>query len=153
MDINELEIDIVIIAISLAFLYGLSPIAYKLIIINNNISFDIYLILSSILLLIFSLLYSIIFNRRFNLMKEVNNINPLTVFYFSLYIFFVVFISQLLFHIAIEKTTKLTIFTMITSLYPIITILLSFLVYNKKISMKILLGFMTCLLGIFIILR
>jgi drug/metabolite transporter (DMT)-like permease len=153
MDINELEIDIVIIAISLAFLYGLSPIAYKLIIINNNISFDIYLILSSILLLIFSLLYSIIFNRRFNLMKEVNNINPLTVFYFSLYIFFVVFISQLLFHIAIEKTTKLTIFTMITSLYPIITILLSFLVYNKKISMKILLGFMTCLLGLFIILR
>lgn len=153
MNIYDLEFDVILIAMALAFLYGLSPIAYKLIIINNNISFDIYLILSSILLLIFSLLYSIIFNKKFNLMKEVNNINPITVIYFTFYIFFVVFISQLLFHIAIEKTTKLTLFTIITSLYPIITIILSFLVYNKKVSMKLLLGFMISLLGLFIMLR
>jgi len=153
MNIYELEFDVILIAIALAFLYGLSPIAYKLIIINNNISFDIYLILSSILLLIFSLLYSIIFNKKFNLMNEINNINPNTVVYFTFYIFFVVFISQLLFHIAIEKTTKITLFTIITSLYPIITIILSFLVYNKKISMKILLGFIISLLGLFIMLR
>jgi drug/metabolite transporter (DMT)-like permease len=153
MNIYELEFDVILIAITLAFLYGLSPIAYKIIIINNNISFDIYLILSSILLLIFSLLYSIIFNKKFNLMNEINNINPNTVVYFTFYIFFVVFISQLLFHIAIEKTTKLTLFTIITSLYPIITIILSFLVYNKKISMKILLGFIISLLGLFIMLQ
>jgi drug/metabolite transporter (DMT)-like permease len=153
MNIYELEFDILIIAIALAFLYGLSPIAYKLIIINNNISFDIYLILSSIMLLIFSLIYSILFNKKFNLMREVNNINPLTVVYFSLYIFFVVFISQLLFHIALEKTTKLALFTLITSLYPIITIVLSLLVYNKKISMKIVLGFLVSMLGLYIMLR
>jgi len=86
-------------------------------------------------------------------MNEINNINQNTVVYFTFYIFFVVFISQLLFHIAIEKTTKLTLFTIITSLYPSITIILSFLVYNKKISMKILLGFMIILLGLFIMLR
>jgi drug/metabolite transporter (DMT)-like permease len=153
MNIYELEFDILIIAISLAFLYGLSPIAYKLIVINNNISFDIYLILSSILLLIFSLVYSILFNKNFNFIREVNNINPITVLYFSMYIFFVVFISQLLFHIAMEKTTKIALFTLITSLYPIITIILSLLVYNKKIPMKIILGFLVSMLGLYIILR
>jgi hypothetical protein len=153
MNIYELEVDILIIAVALAFLYGLSPIAYKLIIINNKISFDIYLILSSMMLFVFSLMYSMLFHKKFNLIREINNINPLTVLYFSLYIFFVVFISQLLFHIAIEKTTKLALFTLITSLYPIITIVLSLLVYNKKVSMKIVLGFLVSMLGLYIMLR
>jgi len=153
MNIYELEFDILIIAVALAFLYGLSPIAYKLIIINNKISFDIYLILSSMMLFVFSLMYSMLFHKKFNLIREINSINPLTVLYFSFYIFFVVFISQLLFHIAIEKTTKLALFTLITSLYPIITIVLSLLVYNKKISMKIVLGFLISVLGLYIMLR
>jgi drug/metabolite transporter (DMT)-like permease len=153
MNIYELEVDILIIAVALAFLYGLSPIAYKLIIINNKISFDIYLILSSMMLFVFSLMYSMLFHKKFNLIREINSINPLTVLYFSFYIFFVVFISQLLFHIAIEKTTKLALFTLITSLYPIITIVLSLLVYNKKISMKIVLGFLVTMLGLYIMLR
>jgi len=153
MNIYELEVDILIIAVALAFLYGLSPIAYKLIIINNKISFDIYLILSSMMLFVFSLMYSMLFHKKFNLIREINSINPLTVLYFSFYIFFVVFISQLLFHIAIEKTTKLALFTLITSLYPIITIVLSLLVYNKKISMKIVLGFLISILGLYIMLR
>jgi drug/metabolite transporter (DMT)-like permease len=153
MNIYELEFDILIIAVALAFLYGLSPIAYKLIIINNKISFDIYLILSSMMLFVFSLMYSMLFHKKFNLIREINSINPLTVLYFSFYIFFVVFISQLLFHIAIEKTTKLALFTLITSLYPIITIVLSLLVYNKKVSMKIVLGFLVSMLGLYIMLR
>ena len=153
MNIYELEVDILIIAVALAFLYGLSPIAYKLIIINNKISFDIYLILSSMMLFVFSLMYSMLFHKKFNLIREINSINPLTVLYFSFYIFFVVFISQLLFHIAIEKTTKLALFTLITSLYPIITIVLSLLVYNKKVSMKIVLGFLVSMLGLYIMLR
>ena len=153
MNIYELEFDILIIAVALAFLYGLSPIAYKLIIINNKISFDIYLILSSMMLFVFSLMYSMLFHKKFNLIREINSINPLTVLYFSFYIFFVVFISQLLFHIAVEKTTKLALFTLITSLYPIITIVLSLLVYNKKVSMKIVLGFLVSMLGLYIMLR
>jgi drug/metabolite transporter (DMT)-like permease len=150
---NNYEVDIILIAILLAIIYGLSPIAYKLIIINNNISFDIYLILCSVLLLIFSLIYAIFFNKKINLLNELNNINGLIIFYFTLYIFFIVFISQLLFHIAIKKTKKIALFTIITSLYPIITIVLSLLVYNKKISLKLILGFMTTIFGLFIMLK
>ena len=85
---DNIELDIILIGISLAFLYGLSPVVYKIIIINNNISFDIYLILSSLLLLIFSLLFSIIFNKKINIINEIYKINGTTVVYFALYIFF-----------------------------------------------------------------
>ena len=80
-------------------------------------------------------------------------INGTTVVYFALYIFFILFTSQLLFYIAIKKTNNVALFTTITGLYPIITIVLSLLIYNKTVSMKVILGFLLSVIGVYIILK
>ena len=39
----NIEFEILLIAISLSIIYGLTPITYKLLVLNNNISFESYL--------------------------------------------------------------------------------------------------------------
>ena len=49
MFFKEIEFEIILIAICVTFIYGFSPITYKLLVIDNNIKFETYLFITSII--------------------------------------------------------------------------------------------------------
>jgi hypothetical protein len=57
MDLIAIELNIFLIAISLAVIYAIAPITYKLLVIHNNISFETYLLLSTFILFLCSLFF------------------------------------------------------------------------------------------------
>lgn len=146
----ELEFEIILIAISLSIIYGLSPITYKLLIINNDISFESYLLLSTTILFICTLFYSFLFHDHSKIFIEISKINIWILLLFIINVFIVAFISQILFHYAIKKTPNISIFTIITGFYPIITLLLSILLLKEKLSLKMFIGFLIAIIGIII---
>ena len=151
MNLIAIELNIFLIAISLAVIYAISPITYKLLVIHNNISFETYLVLSTFILFICSLFYSFMFHNYLDIFKEIAKINSELLLLFIINIFVVSFISQLLFHYAIKHTSRIALFTIITGFYPLITMILSLLFLNEKISFKILFGFFIAMIGIMII--
>ena len=151
MDLINIELNIFLIAISLAVIYAITPITYKLLVIHNNLSFETYFLLSTFILFLCSLFYSFMFHNYIDVFKELAKISPDILLLFIINIFFVSFISQILFHYAIKHTTKLSLFTIITGFYPLITMILSFLFLKEKISFKVLFGFVISMIGIIII--
>lgn len=151
MDFIAIELNIFLIAISLAVIYAIAPITYKLLVIHNNISFETYLLLSTFILFICSLFYSLMFHNYIDILTEITKISSNLLLLFIINIFIVSFVSQILFHYAIKHTTKLSLFTIITGFYPLITMILSILFLKEQISFKILLGFVISMIGIIII--
>jgi drug/metabolite transporter (DMT)-like permease len=151
MNLISIELNILLIAISLAVIYAIAPITYKILVIHNNISFETYLLLSTFILFLCSLFYSLMFHNYIDILTEITKISSDLLLLFIINIFIVSFISQILFHYAIKHTTKLSLFTIITGFYPLITMILSILFLKEKISFKILLGFVISMIGIIII--
>jgi drug/metabolite transporter (DMT)-like permease len=151
MNLISIELNILLIAISLAVIYAIAPITYKILVIHNNISFETYLLLSTFILFLCSLFYSLMFHNYIDILTEITKISSDLLLLFIINIFIVSFISQILFHYAIKHTSKLSLFTIITGFYPLITMILSILFLKEKISFKILLGFVISMIGIIII--
>ena len=151
MNFINIELNILLIAISLAVIYAIAPITYKMLVIHNNISFETYLLLSTFILFICSLFYSFMFHNYIDIITEITKISSDLLLLFIINIFIVSFISQILFHYAIKHTSKISLFTIITGFYPLITMILSFLFFREKITLKILLGFVISMIGIIII--
>lgn len=151
MNLIAIELNILLIAISLAVIYAIAPITYKILVIHNNISFETYLLLSTFILFLCSLFYSLMFHNYIDILTEITKISSDLLLLFIINIFIVSFISQILFYYAIKHTTKLSLFTIITGFYPLITMILSILFFKEKISFKILLGFVISMIGIIII--
>jgi drug/metabolite transporter (DMT)-like permease len=151
MDLIAIEFNILLIAISLAVIYAIAPITYKLLVIHNNISFETYLLLSTFILFLCSLFYSFMFHNYIDILTEITKISSDLLLLFIINIFIVSFISQILFHYAIKHTSKLSLFTIITGFYPLITMILSILFLKEQISFKILFGFVISMIGIIII--
>jgi drug/metabolite transporter (DMT)-like permease len=151
MNLINIELNILLIAISLAVIYAITPITYKLLVIHNNISFETYLLLSTFILFLCSLFYSFMFHNYIDILTEITKISSDLLLLFIINIFIISFISQILFHYAIKHTSKIALFTIITGFYPLITMILSILFLKEKISFKILLGFVISMIGIMII--
>ena len=151
MDLIAIELNIFLIAISLAVIYAIAPITYKLLVIHNNISFETYLLLSTFILFICSLFYSFMFHNYIDILTEITKISSDLLLLFIINIFIVSFVSQILFHYAIRHTSKISLFTIITGFYPLITMILSILFLKEQISFKLLLGFVISMIGIVII--
>ena len=151
MNFINIELNIFLIAISLAVIYAIAPITYKILVIHNNISFETYLLLSTFILFICSLFYSLMFHNYIDILTEITKISSNLLLLFIINIFIVSFVSQILFHYAIKHTTKLSLFTIITGFYPLITMILSILFLKEQISFKLLLGFVISMIGIVII--
>jgi hypothetical protein len=74
MNLIAIELNILLIAISLAVIYAIAPITYKILVIHNNISFETYLLLSTFILFLCSLFYSFMFHNYLDIFKEISKI-------------------------------------------------------------------------------
>jgi len=151
MFFKDIEFEIILIAICVTFIYGFSPITYKLLVIDNKIRFETYLFISSIIFFFSTLLYILIFHNINDIYNQIINFNGNLLLLIICNIFIVTFFSQILYCYILENINTVSKITIIIGLYPIITLILSVLILNEKITPKILTGFILALIGITII--
>ena len=65
---------------------------------------------------------------------------------------FSVYIANLLYVVALQNKVNINILTIITGLYPVITIIFSYIILKEKITIKAIIGYLFIILGIFFIL-
>jgi drug/metabolite transporter (DMT)-like permease len=151
MFFKEIEFEIILIAICVTFIYGLSPITYKLLVINNKIKFETYLFISSIIFFISTMIYIFFFHDFNEIYNQVANYNSSLLLLLVINVFIVSFFSQILYCYILDNVDKVHKITIIIGLYPIITLILSVLVLNEKINLRTLIGFIIAIIGISII--
>lgn len=151
MFFENIEFEIILIAICVTFIYGFSPITYKLLVINNNIKFETYLFITSIIFFFSTLIYILVFHNINNIYNQIINFNGNLLLLIITNIFIVTFFSQILYCYILENINTVSKITIIIGLYPIITLMLSILILNEKINTKTIIGFILALIGITII--
>ena len=148
MFLKDIEFEIILIAICVTFIYGFSPITYKLLVIDNNIKFETYLFITSIIFFFSTLIYILIFNDFNEIYSQIINFNGSLLLLIIINIFIVTFFSQILYCYVLQNIDKIHKITIIIGLYPIITLILSVLILNEKITIKTYIGFILALIGI-----
>lgn len=151
MFFKDIEFEIILIAICVTFIYGFSPITYKLLVVDNNIKFETYLFITSIIFFFSTLIYILFFQDFNNIYNQIINFNGSLLLLIIVNIFIVTFFSQILYCYILQNINKVHKITIIIGLYPIITLILSVLILNEKINLKTLVGFILAIIGITII--
>jgi drug/metabolite transporter (DMT)-like permease len=137
-------------AFLITFIWGISPVIVKYAIHHGNIPTYLILFIQGFIFFIASLIYILIFkfnNIKDDLIKYKTYI-PLLAFI----ALFSVYIANLLYVVALQNKVNINILTMITGLYPVITIIFSYIILKEKITMKAIIGYLFIILGIFFIL-
>lgn len=139
-----------------AFIFGLNPIIYK-ILQNykiNNISIIFIIILLSFFISIPYLLYNnnyeIIINDINNIKKN-NDFSIITLLFIFVTLFYL--ICQYNYIASLNGSEyKTAISVVIISCYPIITLILSYLLFNEIITLKQFIGIIIVFIGLFLLL-
>lgn len=134
----------------ITFIWGLSPVIIKYAIHHGNIPTYLILFIQGFIFFIASLIYILIFkfnNIKDDIIKYKTYIPLLT--FISL---FSIYIANLLYVIAIQNKVNINILTIITALYPIFTIIFSYIILKEKITLKAILGYLFIIIGLFFIL-
>jgi len=137
-------------AFLITFIWGISPVIVKYAIHHGNIPTYLILFIQGFIFFIASLIYILIFkfnNIKDDLIKYKTYI-PLLAFI----ALFSVYIANLLYVVALQNKVNINILTIITGLYPVITIIFSYIILKEKITIKAIIGYLFIILGIFFIL-
>ncbi len=130
----------IITAFIIALLWGISPVAYKLLL--NDISHHTILFISGITFFIATVIYSI-FNKKSIILIKIDKI-----IYISLISFLTLFLGTILYYIAIKHSDNISIIISITALYPLITLICSYFILCEKIHYINVIGILLIISGI-----
>ena len=134
--------------LSLIIIWGLNPIYYKILL--NDINYETLLLLVSFIYFIGLLFYIIISKKRCNIIKNDIRFFNKKILLIILILGISLLIAQFL-YLYVIKNDKLHISTIISSCYPIITIIIAYLFFKEKINIYRLIGILLVLLGLIIL--
>jgi drug/metabolite transporter (DMT)-like permease len=131
------------------FVEGIIPIIIKLYL--TLIPYELIFILLEIICLIFTITYISLF--KLNDIKEgYINLNYKIIIIIIIISFFGTFLGKIFFIKTIKDNDNISIFVIIMSLYPMVTIISSYFLLNERISNKQLLGYFLIIIGIYFLL-
>ena len=135
-------------AFIVAIIWGITPIIYKSIL--NDLSYHTILIFSALTFFISSIFYTFIYYKEISLDIK---LYPHKLIYIALYAFIGLFISNILYHYAIKHTDNIAIIITITSIYPLITLILSYYILYEDISAHNIIGILLIIIGIVFLIK
>ena len=124
---------------------GLIPVIFKLLL--TVIPFNLFLVLSLIFGLLFICSYAFLFKSH-EIIEGFSNLNLKLLTIIILIAFFGTFIGKILFLKTINDNENISIFIIIMSLYPMITIIASYYFLQEIISYRQLFGYLLIIIGI-----
>jgi len=133
----------IILAFFVAIFWGISPVINKIILID--VSYHTIIFISGLTFFISSLFYCYIYKKQISIDLEIHKNK---IIYIVIVAFFSLFLANLFYYNAIKYTNNVAIITSITALYPLITLILSYLILNEKMSLFNLLGIILIVIGV-----
>ena len=127
------------------FIEGIIPVIIKLYL--TLIPYELILLLSHIIGLIFITLY-IFFFKSNNIKEGFINLNSNILIVIILISFFGTFLGKVLFFKTLNDNENISIFLIIMSLYPIVTIIASYFFLKERITYIQILGYLFIIIGI-----
>jgi drug/metabolite transporter (DMT)-like permease len=137
-------------AFLITLIWGLSPVITKYAIHHGNIPTYLIIFIQAFIYCIASIIYILVFKYK-NFTTDLIKYKP----YIPLLAFislFSLYIANLLYVVALQNNVNINILTIIVGLYPIITIIFSYIILKEKITLKMIGGYICIILGIFLIL-
>ncbi len=132
-----------ILAFSVAILWGITPIIYKVFL--QDVSYNLVICISGIVFFIVSLFYS--FMNYDQISKEIY-IHQNKIIYIVVIAFLALFLANILYYNAIKNSENVVITTTITALYPLITLILSYFILYESITINNVIGIVLILIGL-----
>lgn len=130
-------------SIIIASLWGMGPIFQKIVL--KDISSHIYFILTSLAIALCTFIFAIYHYKELkNVVKTISYKNILLIITSAI---FASFIANLIYYHTL-KTNKVQIVSIITSIYPLISILLAYLIFSEKIKLMSGLGIFLVISGL-----
>ena len=128
---------------------GITPVILKLYL--TIIPYDLILILSQFIGMIFISFYVLFFKSN-EIFEGYKNLNFRLLIVLILIAFFSTFLSKVFFLKTLNDNKNISIFLIIMSLYPIITIIASYFLLNEKITNRQIIGYLLIIIGIYFLL-
>lgn len=140
----------IIIALLIAFIWGLSPVIFKYLIKHNNIPDYIIILIQAIIYVLASILYIFIYKLDYiynDLYTHKNHI-PLLAFLSLLS----VYLANVLYLYALSNGVKVNIMSIIVfTITPIVTLIFAFFLLNELLTIKSFIGCCLVIIGVIII--
>jgi len=129
----------IISAFIIAFIWGLSPVLFRYIIKNQQIPVYIIIFIQAFVYFCSSVIYIYFhkYHSMHNDLYEHKNYIP----YLIIISFFSVYIANILYIYALETHVNINIIILITSLYPVITIIFAYFILQERMTINTIIGF------------
>ena len=141
----------IVLAFIIALLWGVSPVVFRIIL--HDVPNSFVMLISSIVYIIGTMIYIFVFDYK-NIMLSLTTKNKLIPI-IILTTFFGFFLPNLLYFYVLKYGENVNITIAITSLYPIITLVTSYLLLNDEynhLSYQKLFGFLMIVCGVIVVL-
>jgi drug/metabolite transporter (DMT)-like permease len=126
-----------LLAIFLTFIAGISPIIYRILMHEHNIHYSYILFVSAITFIIVIFGFIMVNNFHPIIIDHHKNIDYNITIIIVLLAIFDIFLYNILYYIIINHSkTHYSLLTVITALYPAITILVAYYIFKEQISLR-----------------
>jgi drug/metabolite transporter (DMT)-like permease len=146
--VGDNKMEVVWIALLVAIIWGSAQIVHRKVL--PTISPQFVMLISAIVYLISVIVYVGIFGRKMVHDDFVNNSGYIPLL--ALTTFMGLFLANILYLYAIKHTTNINIVSVLSALYPVITLILAFFILKESLSWKGLFGFSLIIIGIVVML-
>lgn len=146
--VGNIIMEVVWIALLVAVIWGSAQIVHRKVL--PTVSSQFVMLISAIVYLISVVFYVGIFGRKLVHHDFVKNSRYIPLLAFTT--FMGLFLANVLYLYAIKHTTNINIVSVISALYPVITLVLAFFILKESLSWQGLFGFSLIIIGIVVML-
>jgi drug/metabolite transporter (DMT)-like permease len=138
-----------LLAFLIAIIWGISPVLLKILMININIPIYILIFIQSLIFFICSIIYIFIYktNEIYQNLNDIKSYIPILI----LISFFTTYIANILYIYIIKSNININLMILIISLFPIITIIFSYIFLKQKITINFIFGILFIFIGFLLI--
>lgn len=138
-----------LLAFLIAIIWGISPVLLKILMMNINIPIYILIFIQSLIFFICSIIYIFIYktNEIYQNLNDIKSYIPILI----LISFFTTYIANILYIYIIKSNININLMILIISLFPIITIIFSYIFLKQKITINFIFGILFIFIGFLLI--
>lgn len=138
-----------LLAFLIAIIWGISPVLLKILMMNINIPIYILIFIQSLIFFICSIIYIFFYktNEIYQNLNDIKSYIPILI----LISFFTTYIANILYIYIIKSNININLMILIISLFPIITIIFSYIFLKQKITINFIFGILFIFIGFLLI--
>jgi drug/metabolite transporter (DMT)-like permease len=145
-----MKIPVFVVALIVATLWGVAPVVHRYMLTRHEPPYYLILLISSTVYMV-SIVSWVICTRSLETVKaDFKKLGNMNIAILALTSFFALFIANILYLYATKHASQLALVNVLFSLYPILTMLLAWLVLRESVSWKFLVGFGLVMVGVWI---